>query len=341
MEETTQVMNGPPPVRPQPTFNKPLPPPRNDKGTTRVIIAGIVALVIALVAAGTFVYVTQINGQSKVAATSTYQRQLNTALQPLIVANQHLSVVMNATDGSRSANNAIKVELKNAQTTLTTTQGAVGAIAVPAKNTALSQQTSQALTQENGYLQVISATAADPGSASAAQVQPSAANLVSALIPLDTVVPGAQKSVYGVTNFYNWAQSAGKIPHIADPPPVQPQVQPVPPQVQPVQPQVQPVQPTGGSRTVTDTIGNPTITAGSAISDGFARAVLTASADYYRDNGSLPDGVDLTVSSPLTGSSYNVYYTSDGSTVFATNTDSADVNGSNDVSFPASISENL
>ena len=67
------------------------------------------------------------------------------------------------------------------------------------------------MTQENGYLQVVSATFNDPTSASAAQVQPQAANLTTALIPLETVAPGAQKSVYGVDNFYNWSQGAAKV----------------------------------------------------------------------------------------------------------------------------------
>jgi hypothetical protein len=209
MEETTQVMNGPPPVGPAPTFNEPLPPPRNDNGKTRVIIVGIVALVVALVSAATVVVITSNSArQAKGGNTATYQRQLDAAFQPLIESNQRLSVAMDAADGSRSANNAIKVSLTNAQATVTATQGAVGAIVVPVKDTALGQQTSQALTQENGYLQVVSATFVDPSSASAAQVQPSAANLVSALIPLDTVVPNGQKSVFGVTNFYNWSQGA-------------------------------------------------------------------------------------------------------------------------------------
>ena len=244
---------------------------------------------------------------------------------------------MNAADGSKSANNAITVGLKNAQTSLTSTQGAVGTIAVPAGTKTLSQQTSQALTQETGYLQVVSATVNDPTSASAAQVQPSAANLVTTLIPLETIAPGAQKSVYGVDNFYNWSQGAAEIAKARDRKPnviVQQNTTTVAPQTQ--------TAPDGGGiatgdRTVNDTVGRPTITAGSNVSDGFARAILTAAATYYQSNGFLPDGVTLSVTSPTTGSTYNVSYTTSmsGDTVYATNLDGTSSSG-NDVSFPAS-----
>jgi hypothetical protein len=138
-----------------------------------------------------------------IASNARYRQQLGTALNPLLASNRQLSTAMNVLDGSRSTNNAIKVGLKNAQTSVTSTQGAIGTITVPVTANTLSQQAAQALTQETGYLQVVSATFTDPTSASAALVQPSAANLTSALIPFN-----AQSSIFGVDNFYNWSQGA-------------------------------------------------------------------------------------------------------------------------------------
>jgi flagellar basal body-associated protein FliL len=177
MEEPTQRL-APLPVAPQPSVNGPPPPPpprgtQNDdnRDKRRVIIAAIIAgLVAVVIAAATVVVITSNNSASqnraKTGDAATYQRQMSTAVQPLVVSNQQLSVAMNAADGSPAANNAIKVGLKNVQTSLTSTQGAVGSITVPVEAKTLSQQTSQALTQENGYLQVVSATFTDSTSAS-------------------------------------------------------------------------------------------------------------------------------------------------------------------------------
>ena len=183
------------------------------KRKTKTIVAAIVAalVIVGVAAAAAMAMSSSSSHANKVASAITYQRQVGTALQPLVASNQQLSAALNAADGSQSTSNSIKVGLKAAQTALTSTQGAVGTIVVPAGDEMLSQQTSQALTQEDGYLQVVSATFNDPTSASAAQVQPQAANLTTALIPLETVAPGAQKSVYGVDNFYNWSQGAAQV----------------------------------------------------------------------------------------------------------------------------------
>jgi len=58
---------------------------------------------------------------------------------------------------------------------------------------------------------------------------------------------------------------------------------------------------------------------GDSISGDFARAILTAAANYQRDNGSLPNGVDLTVYSPTTGQDYQVSYSDNGTTETAYN----------------------
>jgi hypothetical protein len=216
---------------------------------------------------------------------------------------------MNAADGSRSSTNAINTRLKDAQTTLTATQGAVGAIAAPAKNATLGQETSQALTQENGYLQVVGATFADPSSASAAQVQPSAANLITALVPLDTVVPGAQKSVYGVTNFYNWSQGAAAIikKNNSKPPVVVVPPTPQPPVV--VQPQ--PVTPNTGSGLPLHSV-DQNISATPDISNGLAENVFY---DYWDNGGNGSESYSSW--SHTTQQYYDISASSDGSTVTA------------------------
>jgi hypothetical protein len=141
-------------------------------------------------------------------ANASYKRQLGTSLNLLIDANRQLSTAMVALDGSQPTRNAIRVTLKNAQTTLVATKGAISTITAPATGTSLSQTIDQALSQENGYLQVVGATFNDPTGNSASQVQPLATSLQSALVPLSVVVPTAQTSVFGPDNFYSWSQGA-------------------------------------------------------------------------------------------------------------------------------------
>jgi hypothetical protein len=88
-------------------------------------------------------------------------------------------------------------------------------------------------------------------------------------------------------------------------------------------------------------VGNPTIQTGAHISCGFAENALIFAANYYQTNGELPDGVSTTIYSPDMGQSYDVLYavSSDGSMITATNTDSADVNGSNEITFASYLAE--
>ena len=132
-EEPTQRI----PVSPSPPLNGPLPlsqePDKPDKRKTRIIIGAIVAGLVAIIAAAAVVVVSSSNSsQAKTANVTSYQQQVGTALRPLVATNVQLSTAMNAADGSQSTSNAIKVGLKNAQASLTSTQGAVGTIVVPA-----------------------------------------------------------------------------------------------------------------------------------------------------------------------------------------------------------------
>ena len=281
------------------------------KRKTKTIVAAIVAaLVIVAAAAATAMAMSSSSSHAnKVASATTYQQQVGTALRPLVASNQQLSAALNAADGSQSTSNAIKVGLKTAQTTLISTQGAVGTIVVPAGGRTLSQQTAQALTQENGYLQVVSATFNDPTSASAAQVQPQAANLVTALIPLESVAPGAQKSVYGVDNFFSWSQGAAKVAKAK--------------QQQP--PVVNHYYYGGTTTTTTDNGGDyssgstpglysvdSNISATTGISAGLAANVFY---DYWKNGGSGDESYSSW--SPSTQQYYSVSASSDGSTVTA------------------------
>jgi flagellar basal body-associated protein FliL len=312
-----------------PTMPVPEPPQKSGK---RIVIASVVVALLALIgAAVTVVLVTRNTttvAKAKANPVTVYQQKLSTALAPVVTGNRAVSVSLQALDGSKTTIRAVKVATTNAQQALTAARGAVATITVPPTSTQLSQQAAQALTQENGYLQSVSTTLGDPTGNTVASVQPLASATSSAFVPLASVAPGASASIYGVDNLLSWTKGARRQVK-----PTQLVIPPVPQTPQVTPPAV--VVPDGGTRMVTDTAGRLTITAGSSISDGFARNILVAAANYYQANHVLPDGVSLSVSSPATGGSYNVSYSNDGSTVYATNLDASTASG-NDVSFPAS-----
>lgn len=88
-------------------------------------------------------------------ANASCRQQLGFSLNLLIEANRELSTAMVALDGSQSTRNAVRVTLKTAQTTLVSSKGAITTITAPATATTLSQATDQAMSQKNGYLQVL------------------------------------------------------------------------------------------------------------------------------------------------------------------------------------------
>ena len=75
---------------------------------------------------------------------------------------------------------------------------------------------------------------------------------------------------------------------------------------------------------------------GDNISGDFARAILSAAANYQKTNGSLPNDVTLTVYSPVTGQDYQVSYSDDGTNTTAYNVTSG-VSQNNMVVFPDSL----
>ncbi len=141
-------------------------------------------------------------GNSDVKAA--YQQKLAVSLTPLVSANSQLSASLLALSGRGT--NAASLATSQAQTALTAARGAVGILTVPAGSAQLSQQTQQALSQNAGYLQIVSSTLADPTSGAGSQLQSTAANTASAFVSLQAVVPNAQASISGSDTLSNWAR---------------------------------------------------------------------------------------------------------------------------------------
>jgi hypothetical protein len=318
------------------------PPPEAPKShqLRTAIIGAICALALAGLAVAAILLVsnhaTVVRGPSP---SQAYQTRLSAVLTPIVASNRTLSSAVQAIDGSRSTLRVASDATKAAQQQVVAVRGAMTVIVVPAADQQLSQQATQALTQEAGYLAVLGTTLGDPTSSASASLQPLASATSSAFVPLASVAPGGSVSISGVDNLQAWvsganaarrAKAARAAQARTNTTIIQPTIQTPPPVVVPS---------TDASlHTVADTVGNPTITAGSSVSDGFARNVLIAAATYYQSNGALPDGVSLSVSSPDTGSTYSVSYSYDGSTITAYNMTAADGGGTTAdlISFPGS-----
>ena len=77
---------------------------------------------------------------------------------------------------------------------------------------------------------------------------------------------------------------------------------------------------------------------GNNISGEFARNILTAAANHYQDNGVLTNSIDLTVYSPVTGQTYQVSYSDDG-TYTTAYTVTSGVSHNTEVVFPDHLAE--
>jgi hypothetical protein len=164
-----------------------------------ILVIGV-AVVVALI-----VLSNSSSGQSN---ASSYRQKLTSALAPVITVSRSLSVSLQSIDGSSKTISAARNGTAQAQSAVTSAQGAVGVLTVPSSDTTLSQQVQQALTQENGYLQAVSATLANPTSQSVSQVRTLATSTQSAFVPITAVAAGATNSLTGSDNLLSWASSA-------------------------------------------------------------------------------------------------------------------------------------
>lgn len=174
-------------------------------------VVALGALGLAAVAAAAVILLSGGSG-SKPATGGPYQRQLATALSPLVSANQALSAALTAVNGSKATIGTAKTDAAQALTALSAAHGAVGVLAAPRSQSSLSAQVQQALTADSGYLQAVSATLATPSGSSTGQLQTLATGAQSALDPLATVVSGASTSISGTGNLVSWAQGASAKP---------------------------------------------------------------------------------------------------------------------------------
>lgn len=169
------------------------------------IIAGG-ALVVAVVVVVAIILLNSPGGSNM---NRTYQQKLSATLAPLVIANNALSTSLQALKGNdtQAAENATI----RAQQALVAARGAVGILTAPKASLQLSQQAQQAFTQESGYLQSVSATIARPGGNSASGLQGLASNTASAFVPLASVAPGVQASLYGTNALVSWAQNQAAV----------------------------------------------------------------------------------------------------------------------------------
>jgi len=208
----TDVLPSEPPLKP-PFEPPPSEPPPQPPSHLRAYIAAAI-IVAAVVIVGAIVWLTVGNDHSikPTPAATAYQQKVTAALIPVVGANQALSSALQGVTGSSQTIHNAQSAVTQAQTTLSAARGAVAILTVPASQQALSQEVQQALTQENGYLQGVSSTLADPIGQKGSDIRSLATSTQTAFVPLASLAPGAAASISGTDNFLAWVAGANKQP---------------------------------------------------------------------------------------------------------------------------------
>lgn len=212
-ETPTEVLNGATRIdgtqqRPAPPLSR---PPRH--GNRNPWIAAALTLTLLVVAAVTVLILTsqgskKSTAQSALADATVYRAKLSATMTPIVSANRTLSQALQTIGGSTPTLRAATNAAQAAQAQTVAARGALGVLTVPISRQLLSQQATQALTQETGYLQAVTSTLSDPGGSAPSSLQPLASATSSAFVPLGNIAPGGASSLYGIDNLQAWASGA-------------------------------------------------------------------------------------------------------------------------------------
>ena len=187
-------------------------PPRKGLHRSRIAVIAAGSLVaLAGIGVGTTMALDSSTTNSPAASQSTtspYTQKVTSILAPVLSANQSLSSALQGMDGSQTPIHNAQSAVQNAQTALTSARGAIAALTVPPSESALSQNVTQALTEENGYLQAVSSTLTDPVGQNNGDVRSLATNTQSAFVAIAQVAPGGSASISGLDNFLGWVSGA-------------------------------------------------------------------------------------------------------------------------------------
>ncbi len=261
-----------------------------------ILIAAAGALVLALGAVLAIILINNSSGgTSSSGQPSAYRAKLGSALAPVISANQSLSKSLQALDGSKKTLAAASDATSQAQSAIQSARGAISVLTPGSSDSTLSQQAQQALTEENGYLQALSSTLANPAGQSSSQLRPLITSTQSAMVPLGTVAPGATSSLSGVDNVINWVAGATAVNHAAKQSSQQPQQQSSSPPAQAAPPSSSP---TGL------TACDQNISVNSSTSCQFADNVFALYSQDVQGAGG-PGSYYVYAFSPANGQSYN------------------------------------
>ncbi len=174
--EQPTIAAPPPPTSPPPAVGAP-PAANAPRSRIALIVAGG-ALGLIAIAVAAIILLTGSNSNT----ADPYRQKLTVALTPVLSTNTALSNTLTSLHGKNTA--AAKNAAGQAQSAVTAARGAVAVLTVPSADAQLAQQVQQALTQESGYLQAVSATLAHPSAENISPLQTLATNTQSALVPI-------------------------------------------------------------------------------------------------------------------------------------------------------------
>ena len=198
------------PRRPSPPPPAPPAGPSADRPSRGWVPWAILGAVVALVAVGVAVYfLTKSDGKS--GDTASYQHEVASTFGPVLGANTSVSRSLSGLTDAKVG--AARAAVRQAQSSVSTAQGALGALHVPAGSDELASQARQALAREASYYTAVATILNDAGSPTADEVQTLASNVTSALAAGGPTLAGTAATITGTDGLTSWARHAARANH--------------------------------------------------------------------------------------------------------------------------------
>lgn len=192
---------------PPPPPSSPPAPASMDRPSRGWIPWAILGVVVLLAAVGVAIYfLTKSDGNDN--STASYQHEVASTFGPVLGANKATSRSLTGlTDAKVSS---AKAAVRQAQSSVTSAQGALGAVTVPSGGDELASQARQALAREASYYAAVATILNNPRSPSADEVGTLASNVTSALAAGGPTLAGTSATITGTDGLTSWARHSAR-----------------------------------------------------------------------------------------------------------------------------------
>ena len=183
-----------------------------ERKPNRGVLIGLCATAGVLVVAAIVVGVVLLTSGSSSSSGSRYQAEVGRIFAPVLTSNQQVSDELGRLHGARATD--ARAAVRRVQREVTTAQGALGAVAVPAGSQSVSSAAHEVLDRETAYLTSVGGVLARPSAADASQLPTLASNLMSALSATGPAIAGTSQTVTNTDVLMRWVARAVHARHV-------------------------------------------------------------------------------------------------------------------------------